>query len=235
MFKRNFSLAIAVAATSLASTKLLAELPAFNCKAKDLSSAEKLICEDAELSKMDRELSAVFAQAKAIDEKVVKGTLPAEQRGWIKGRNDCWKESDLRACLVKTYLRRTAELQAKYKLLSPVATTSYTCENNPAHELIVSYFATTQRAAVAEHGDDVFYLFEDAKDHYQGGNEILTVRGDGVEFVPAYEAQPLTCVPRLLKKGTIDPSWDKNGDGLNDCEVEGICDHTVDYSKPRTT
>tara|TARA_R110001583_G_scaffold10698_6_gene49138 strand:+ start:6204 stop:6986 length:783 start_codon:yes stop_codon:yes gene_type:complete len=28
-------------------------------------------------------------------------------------------------------------------------------------------------------------------------------------------------------------SWDKNGDGINDCESENSCDHTVDYSLPR--
>jgi hypothetical protein len=33
---------------------------------------------------------------------------------------------------------------------------------------------------------------------------------------------------------TIHPSWDKNKDGLNDCEDEGICDHTVDYTQQRS-
>lgn len=28
-------------------------------------------------------------------------------------------------------------------------------------------------------------------------------------------------------------SWDKNQDGLNDCESDGSCDHTVDYTIPR--
>ncbi|MDC3189253.1 hypothetical protein NQU96_05830 [Pseudoalteromonas elyakovii] len=29
------------------------------------------------------------------------------------------------------------------------------------------------------------------------------------------------------------PSWDVDGDGVNDCEKDGSCDHTVDYSLPR--
>ncbi len=29
------------------------------------------------------------------------------------------------------------------------------------------------------------------------------------------------------------PSWDRDRDGLNDCEKDGSCDHTVDYSRPR--
>ncbi len=29
------------------------------------------------------------------------------------------------------------------------------------------------------------------------------------------------------------PSWDVDGDGVNDCEKDGSCDHTVDYRLPR--
>lgn len=29
------------------------------------------------------------------------------------------------------------------------------------------------------------------------------------------------------------PSWDKNKDGLNDCEDDGTCDHSIDYSQPK--
>jgi len=28
-------------------------------------------------------------------------------------------------------------------------------------------------------------------------------------------------------------TWDMNEDGINDCEKDGLCDHTVDYSIPR--
>ena len=218
---------------SLTSAPVSAEAPTFSCKSKELSTAEKLICDDAELAAMDRELAEVFAQAKTLDAKVIKGTLPAEQRGWIKGRNECWKDSDVKACIKAAYLRRTAEVQARYKLLSPVSITSYACDNNPAHEVIVSYFSTQQRSVAVEHGDSTFYLFEDSKDRYQGRNETLTVKEESIEFVPGYEAKPLTCVPQSPKKKDLDPSWDKDKDGLNDCESEGICDHTVDYSKPR--
>ena len=31
----------------------------------------------------------------------------------------------------------------------------------------------------------------------------------------------------------IHPSWDKNQDSINDCESDGSCDHTTDYSKAR--
>jgi hypothetical protein len=28
-------------------------------------------------------------------------------------------------------------------------------------------------------------------------------------------------------------TWDMNKDGINDCEKDSSCDHTLDYSKPR--
>ncbi|MEQ5876135.1 hypothetical protein J3455_16485 [Pseudoalteromonas sp. NFXS39] len=31
----------------------------------------------------------------------------------------------------------------------------------------------------------------------------------------------------------MQPSWDVDGDGVNDCEKDGSCDHTVDYRLPR--
>lgn len=38
------------------------------------------------------------------------------------------------------------------------------------------------------------------------------------------------------KSKTMHPSWDANNDGINDCEFEGSCDHTIDYSiaKPQS-
>lgn len=32
---------------------------------------------------------------------------------------------------------------------------------------------------------------------------------------------------------TMHPSWDADNDGINDCEKEASCDHTIDYSQPR--
>lgn len=32
---------------------------------------------------------------------------------------------------------------------------------------------------------------------------------------------------------TMHPSWDKDGDGINDCENDGSCDHTIDYTKAK--
>jgi hypothetical protein len=39
----------------------------------------------------------------------------------------------------------------------------------------------------------------------------------------------------LTPPPTLHSTWDVNNDGSNHCENEGICDHTVDYSKARKT
>ncbi len=31
------------------------------------------------------------------------------------------------------------------------------------------------------------------------------------------------------------PSWDLDGDGVNDCEKTNECDHTIDYTKPKNS
>jgi hypothetical protein len=36
-----------------------------------------------------------------------------------------------------------------------------------------------------------------------------------------------------IKIKGLHPSWDVNKYGVNDCEDDGSCDHTVDYSLPR--
>jgi len=39
--------------------------------------------------------------------------------------------------------------------------------------------------------------------------------------------------PQFKQVRRMHSSWDKNQDGINDCEDDGSCDHSVDYSKVR--
>jgi uncharacterized protein len=42
--------------------------------------------------------------------------LKAHQRGWIKGRNECWKADDEKKCMADEYRLRIKELKEKYGL-----------------------------------------------------------------------------------------------------------------------
>ncbi|WP_188689917.1 MliC family protein [Silvimonas amylolytica] len=89
--------------------------PSFNC-ARVSTSAEKAICADDDLAALDRETSRLYKLAstdKSADPAARKN-LKAVQRGWIKGRNDCWKESDLNACITASYVMRIYELRADF-------------------------------------------------------------------------------------------------------------------------
>jgi uncharacterized protein len=68
----------------------LAEGPTFDF-AKAQGEVEKLICSDASLAALDRKLDEVYKAATAKAKGKLGTQLREEQRGWVKGRNDCWK------------------------------------------------------------------------------------------------------------------------------------------------
>ncbi len=89
--------------------------PSFDCTKAD-SSAQGLVCKDANLAALDREVDRLFQLAKngkSLTEERRKELL-ALQRGWIKGRDDCWKSDDLRYCIVDSYVSRIHELRQGY-------------------------------------------------------------------------------------------------------------------------
>jgi uncharacterized protein len=90
-------LALLIYETGVGST--LAACPSFDFSKVEKDSIEELICKDDELSALDLKMAEVYAAAakKAVNEH--PPVLKAEQRGWIKGRNDCWKEADKRKCV----------------------------------------------------------------------------------------------------------------------------------------
>lgn len=89
--------------------------PSFNCK-KAKASAEQLICRDAQLARLDRETQRLYLLARdgAKLTRARRKELIAYQRGWIKGRNDCWKATDLRRCVEENYVIRIHELRRGY-------------------------------------------------------------------------------------------------------------------------
>lgn len=94
--------------------------PAFDCS-KAQGSIEELICGSAELARLDRHLNTAYAERLAAVTPAEKRNLRAEQRGWIKGRNECWKSSDPYQCAVGTYTDRIAELSMDHSSIPGTA------------------------------------------------------------------------------------------------------------------
>lgn len=89
--------------------------PSFDC-ARAESSADKLVCQDDQLAALDRETARLFRLARGGPHMTPerRPELVAYQRGWIKGRDDCWKAEDLRACVLDAYVIRIHELRQGY-------------------------------------------------------------------------------------------------------------------------
>jgi uncharacterized protein len=132
--------------------------PAFDC-AKAEHEIEELICQDEELAAKDRSLAKVFKQAVAAMEKVDAGgpeaikELKATQRGWIGGRNECWKEADKRQCAVDSYERQTAFLQARYFLVEGSEAVYYDCSDNS--QIVATFIPTEPPSVRLERGDSL--------------------------------------------------------------------------------
>ncbi|MET0052281.1 MAG: MliC family protein [Candidatus Thiodiazotropha sp.] len=173
------------------------EGPSFSCDKVEAGSTEAMICADAQLSALDRKLAGVYMAAveKAVNQH--PPMLKAEQRGWIKGRNDCWKSTDQRSCVKHEYERRIVELQAQYRLVDFTGPVQFICEGNPANEVIVTFFNTEPPTLIAERGDRVSLMFiqpSASGSKYQGGNEMFWEHQGEARITWGYQAPEMRCV-----------------------------------------
>jgi len=173
----------------------LAHGPAFNC-AKASGQIETLICTDASLTALDRKLDETYKAAL----KKAKGTLPtllrADQRGWVKGRNDCWKSNDSRRCVVESYRLRLVELQTRYRLVPVAASAKFFCDGDPRNEVIVDFFQTDPLSLIAERGDSVSLMLQQpaaSGTRYQGRNESFWEHQGEATVVWGYGAPEMRC------------------------------------------
>jgi uncharacterized protein len=67
----------------------MAQGPSFDCSKAATGSMEALICRDSGLARLDRQLAQVYSAAQEKAKNEHPPTLRAEQRGWIKGRDEC--------------------------------------------------------------------------------------------------------------------------------------------------
>ncbi len=179
-----------------ATTVAVAPGPTFDCRKVEPGSIEAMICGDADLAALDRKLSGVYAAATAKAKNERPPVLRAEQRGWIKGRNDCWKSSEQRGCVRDEYVRRIAELQARYRLVPSRGPFSFACDGNPANEVVVNYFATEPSTMIAERGDSVSLMFQQivaSGAKYQGRNESFWEHQGVATIVWGYGAPAMRC------------------------------------------
>jgi uncharacterized protein len=185
--------ALALCALAAAPEEPRAQGPTFDCT-KAQGEVETLVCKDEGLAALDRKLDEVYKAAQARAKNEVPPVLVAEQRGWVKGRNDCWKARDgspsfltaswqatgVRACVEGNYKIRISELQAKYGLVAPRGPVAFACENDPANELVATFFETDPPTARLERGDQTVTAWlvpAGSGSRYEGQNVELQTKG----------------------------------------------------------
>jgi membrane-bound inhibitor of C-type lysozyme len=97
------------------------------------------------------------------------------------------------------YVDRIAELQARYRLVSHGEAVRFVCDNNPANEVIATFFATDPPTMIAERGDSSSLMFiqpsaSGAK--YQGPNESFWEHQGEARITWGDEAPEMICKPQ---------------------------------------
>ena len=173
MYTRSLFIAVAFV---LSTTSLSLASPSFDYS-KAAGEVEQLICRDQSLAMLDQELSEVFAGALENIPAAEHATTRTIQRGWIKGRNDCWKAEDVRNCVEVSYQTRIVELQITGGLLMAPDYTSFVCNEQQYKPFTtVFYNQTNPPSAVLTWGDDQVIAFAQ---HSASGARYTA---SGVEF-----------------------------------------------------
>ncbi len=169
----------------------------FDCSKAAAGSIEELVCKTPALSSQDEQLAKVYKQALAKAQNEHPPMLKAEQRGWIKGRDDCWKADDKTLCVGDSYRLRIAELQARYQLLPGKGPVRFSCDNQPAKELVATFYPTEPATLIAEFADSTSLMYAQAAgsgSKYQGRNESFWEHQGEASVVWGYEAPEMKCV-----------------------------------------
>lgn len=102
----------ACAALALLAVAALSQAAGFDCR-RARTQVEKTICADAELSRLDSEMNALYKQIRAETRGVDGETgwqvdpVAAENARWLAGRNECRDA----ACIRSAYQQRIAQLR----------------------------------------------------------------------------------------------------------------------------
>ena len=81
----------------------------FNCNLARLP-AEITICNNGELSALDRRLNALYYRLRSQLDGEARSELEAEQQAWLHRRNQCGADE---GCLFEAYERRLAALSSE--------------------------------------------------------------------------------------------------------------------------
>lgn len=105
------ALGAALLALALAPGVAFGATPSFDC-AKAASWSEKYLCGDDDLAALDRQMAALYSEARANATEGEKTAMTGEQRAWLRQREGCKGKAKEWTCLRQLYGSRIARLTA---------------------------------------------------------------------------------------------------------------------------
>lgn len=136
--------------------------PAFDC-AQAQGQVEQAICADDALAALDQRLADVYSDAMKTLPPEMQSAQKVVQRGWIKGRDDCWKSSEINACIAADYQTRIVELQILSGQLVAAAEVQYECADDDQPPFSAVWYNDTlpQSVVLTRGGQDQVIAFID--------------------------------------------------------------------------
>jgi len=171
-----------------------AEGPTFDC-AKAKGTVEETICGDEYLSALDGQLDELFKKALEAAGDDSQKLLRTEQRGWIKGRDECWKAKgedspiffteswktvDVRNCVKTSYVFRISELQVTYDFAHSRGPFAYACEEDSAGGIDATFFKTDPPTVLLERESKkviAWMVTTGSGSRYEGQNVTFWAKG----------------------------------------------------------
>ena len=127
-----------------------APLASLDC-AKARRGAQRMVCRDADLSALDRDLAAVHAKAMSPASEwsaADRAALKASQRAWLKARERCARVSDAHACMSDLYQRRLITLKIQLGDAGPVpSAVGFQCEGLAGTPVMAVFYSQFEPAA----------------------------------------------------------------------------------------
>ncbi|MFY8273369.1 MliC family protein [Pseudoalteromonas sp. SSDWG2] len=156
----------------------VAKMPSFHCNAVS-NQVQKTICNNEQLAQLDKQLDVVYhAALKTVINNQEVITLKATQRGWAKGRDECWKAQNINHCVESSYQQRIDNLRLTYDLLKPYKQESYQCVGQT---ITVQYYDTSVPRVKVSDGMNVWLMQQiqsEVGKKYTGRNESLWVQDE---------------------------------------------------------
>lgn len=125
-----------------------AAAPSFDCSRVETGSTEELICEDEELSALDREVDRLYRKIRDQTTDEDFRTIQAMQKGWLSGRNESWKAENPRQFVHDAYQQRIAVLSVQAGEEIAPDPVYYQCSGGEFDSLTAVFYGTSPPVGV---------------------------------------------------------------------------------------